>query len=371
MLLLSWTSLWFLLCTICLAGPSSNHNSRYGLEMLQRRQKDRESTPSTIFDEPSAATATEVTPKDSATPAASASNSKKTSAATKTSAAPKTSAAKTTSASNNKQQSTKPTSLTPSPSRSTKSASSSSDPSSSVTSSSSSSSSASASNSLTSSLTSPLSSSNIPQPTSIFAPQPQTVNHISVGGIVAGVVLGFAVLIGTAWIAIAKWRENRRLRARSGDDEAKHEPTGVGSDGHCASSQDSLLAEGHPVLAPNGLRLQSPSPLPRTEGQSFVSPYHGSLTSQTPQNLLPAIHPVHVKDLPELPHAEHHFPTPLGSHPTITQMQSPYVAMSPAGPQQDGSVSAEPLPNTNVSSPVYASLSLSAHQHSPPLERSG
>jgi hypothetical protein len=326
---------------------------------LGRRKDDPNSAPSTTIDTPlPAKTADETedeTPKKSTTPTVKPSDSRKTEGPKTTSAEPKTSgppktsaAAKTTSAATTRKESAKPTSPTPSPTESTKKAASSSDSSVFATSMTSPSASTPASSAF---LTSFLTSTGVPQPTSILAQQPQATNRVSVGGIVAGVILGAAVLIGVAWIAFAKWRENRRHRAHFGDDEAKHGFSAAGADDHYSSSHESLLAGGKLVRDSDGLRLQSLSS-PRVGAQSFVSSHH-SPTPQVPQDVLPTVSPVEAKSLPGLPTSEHQFSTALGSHPVIAEMRSPYVGMLPAGQQAGGSAARKPLPQINVSSPVH------------------
>ena len=360
---------------MCMMGTLGGVDRPSTFKALERRKEDPKSAPSTTIDKPlPAKTADETadeTPKKSATPTAKPSDSrktteepKKTSAEPKTSAPPKTSAAaKTTSAATTRKESAKPTSPTPSPSESTKKPASSSDSSVSVTSTTSLSVSTPASSA---SSTSSLTSTDVPQPTSILAQQPQAANRVSVGGIVAGVILGAAVLIGVAWIAFAKWRENKRHRAHFGDDEAKHGFSAVGTDGHYSSSHDSLLAGGKLVRGSDGLRLQSLSS-PRVGAQSFVSSYH-SPTSQVPQDVLPAVSPIEAKSLPDPPTSEHQFSAALGSHPIIAEMPSSYVGMLPAGQQAGSSAARKPLPQINVSSPVHDQRHPSLSQQSPAVE---
>ncbi|KAF7514122.1 hypothetical protein GJ744_004447 [Endocarpon pusillum] len=381
MRLLSWTALYlfsFVLCGLCMMGTLEGVDRPSTFKALERRQEDPKSAPSTTIDEPLPAKTADETPKKSATPTVKPSDSrktteepKKTSAEPKTSARPKTStAAITTSAATTRKESAKPTSPTPSPTESTKKAASSSDSSvfaTSLTSPSPSPSTPASSASSTSSSTSSLTSTDVPQPTSILAQQPQAANRVSVGGIVAGVILGAAVLIGMAWIAVAKWRENKRRRAHFGDDEAKHGFSAAGADDHYSSSHDSLLAGGKRVRDPDGLRLQSLSS-PRVGAQSFVSSYP-SPTPQVPQDVLPTTSPImEAKSLPGLPTSAHQFSTPLGSHPVIAEMPSPYVGMLPAGQQAGGSAARKPLPQINVSSPVHDQRHPSLSRQSPAVE---
>lgn len=351
MRLLSWTSLCMLssvLCTNCLAQASCDLVNSYAiqrLDRLERRQDDSEDAPSTILKNPvPAATTVDGNPRSSATPAPKKSSSGKTSATGKTSAAGKTSVAGKTSAAPTR------TSAPTTKQQSTSSRPESSQESTSLT----------TTSSLTSSRSSSTSSTNIPQPTSILSPQPQSASHVSIGGIVAGVILGAAVLGGMAWIALAKWRENRRHRAQFGDDESKHGFAAAGAGGHFLSSQDSLLAGGKPAKAANGLRLKALSPSSRAH--SFISSLHNRPTSQIPQDVLPPPSPAEHKGLPELPRAEHQFSTPLGSHPHIAELPSPQGVLPPAGPLVGRSVQRKPLPQVNHASPVRAQRSPSAYQ---------
>ncbi|ERF75934.1 hypothetical protein EPUS_01300 [Endocarpon pusillum Z07020] len=360
---------------MCMMGTLGGVDRPSTFKALERRKEDPKSAPSATIGKPlPAKTADETedeTPKKSATPTVKPSDSrkttqepKKTSAEPETSAPPKTSAAtKTTSAATTRKESAKPTSRTPSPTESTKKAASSSESSVFATSMTSPSAFIPASSASSTSL---LTSTDVPQPTPILAQQPQAANRVSVGGIVAGVILGAAVLIGMAWIAVAKWRENRRHRAHFGDDEAKHGLSAAGADDHYSSSHDSLLAGGKLVRDSDGLRLQSLSS-PRVGAQSFVSSYH-SPTSQVPQDVLPTISPIEAKSLPGLPTSEHQFSTALGSHPIIAGMPSPRIGMLPAGQQAGGSAARKPLPQINVSSPVHDQRHPSLSQQSPAVE---
>ncbi len=387
MRLLSWTALYllsFVLCATCMKGTLGGVDSPSTFKALGRRQEDRKNAPSKTTDKPLPAETADKTedktddeeedeiedetPRKTATPTAKPSDSKKTpdepkktSTDPKTSTPPKTSAAaKSTSAATTRKENAKPASPTPSPSESPEKAASSSDSSVSVIST------TSLSASTPPSSTSSLTSTDVPQATSILAPQPQAASRVSVGGVVAGVILGAAVLIGIAWIAFAKWRENKRHHAPLGDDEAKHCFTPAGANDHYSSSHDSLIAGGKLVRDSDGLRSQSLSSS-RVGTQNFVSPYH-SPTRQVPQDVLPTVRPTQDKGLPGLPTSEHRFSTALGSHPTIAEMPSPYVGMLSAGQQAELSTGRTPLPRINISSPMHGQSYLPMSQQRPAVE---
>jgi hypothetical protein len=374
MRLLSWTSFWILstlLCVTCLAEPFSDRDSNIVVNVLDERQTGRENRPSTTLATPAA----KPTDKDaegdgdeentlSATRTAKPSRPVKTSEAAKTSAIAKPSSAATT-----KKSSDKTTTPTSSPSESTEEATTRSESSTSTplkspspTSSPTSSTSASSTSST---------STNVPQPTSTLRPQPQSANKVSVGGIAAGVVLGAAVFVGIVWIAFAKWRENKRRRNQFGDAEAKGGFPDPGADGHYSSSQDSLLAGagGKPSGRSNGLRMQALSPSSRAH--SFVSSYPERPGSHVPQDVLPPTSPTQYKNLPQLPEAEPQFSTPLGSHPHIAEMPSPYSALLLADLQAGRSVPRKPLPQINAFSPVNGERGPQVHQQRPTVELPG
>lgn len=382
MRLLSWSLLWLLsvvLSVTCLADLSSDPD-RDHVDLLERRQSGRESRPSAVTSAPAAAKTTTKEPKDSdegeeeeettrrVTSTAKPSKPAKTSEAAKTSAAAKsTSAAPPTKTSDK-------TTPKPSPSKSTEDATTltTSKPSSSTP----------TLPSLASTPSTSSTSADAPQPTSILQSQPQSSKKVSVGGIAAGVVLGAAALIGIVWIALAKWRENKRRRNQFSDAEAKRGFTDAGTDDLYPSSQDSLLAgagagvrrgkqSGH-VKQKNGLRMQALSPLSRA--QSFVSSYPDRdrrgvhaipqdvlSSSSSPSPPQPPLSPTaQYKNLPQLPRqAGPQFSNPLGSHPQVAEMPSPSPydggggsgaggALHPAGLQAGRAVPRKPIAQVNA-----------------------
>lgn len=355
MRLLSWTSLCMLssvLCATCVVECSGDLQSADGLNVLERRQKDAKSAPTAVLEDSSAAATTDDPPKPTKAQHGEPKNSRKPSAAPKTSpAAQPTSTAKT------KGTSARPTSPSPSSSDSTEKVSSVSDSSTSLTSISSSSASTSPSSST---------STDASQSTSSAGPEPQSGSQVSVGGIIAGVILGAAVLVGVSWIAIAKWRENRRRRAHSGDDEAKPGFAGATADGRDSPSQDSLLGERRPLGGSNGLVLQSLSPPSRASG--FGPSFHERHGSRIPQDVLPTFVPEQDEGVALLPPGQSPFPSPPGRYPDTSDRQSPYDEMIPTGQQASQSVSREALPQLSYSSPLGAQWRQSAHQRSQAAE---
>jgi hypothetical protein len=367
MRLFSWTGLCVLssvLCTTCLAGAPGDPDSHQALKLLERQKSDSKNDRTTIVADAVPTLAAE--DEESATTTAKKSNRPKTSATAKISAAPKTTAAaKTTSAATTKPKSTKTTSPKSSSSESSAKESSNTDSSTSITSKSSS-----PTPTASSTRASSTSSTNVPQETAILAPQPETAGRVNIGGIVAGVILGAAVVIGIAWIAIAKWRENKRHRAQYGDEESKRGFASGAAGGHYSSSQDSLLAGGKLAGGPNGLRLKALSPVARAH--SFVSSFHQEPGSRIPQDVLPSpTSPGQAKSLPQLPHGEHQFLTPLGSHPITAELPPPDGAMPSAGLQAGRSVQRKPLPQINVLGPLHAQRSPPAYQQVPSAELPG
>jgi hypothetical protein len=348
---LSWTSLCILssvLCATCVVECSGDLQSANGLNVLERRQKDAKSAPTAVLEDSSAAATTDDPPKPTKVQNDEPKNSRKTSAAPETSpAAQPTSTAKT------KGTSAKPTSPSPSSSDSTEKSDSSTSP---------------TSISSSSASTSPSSSTSTDasQSTSSAEPEPQSGSQVSVGGIIAGIILGAGSLVGASWIAIAKWRENRRRRAHSGDDEAKPGFAGATADGRDSPCQDSLLGERKPLGGSNGLVLQSLSPPSRASG--FGRSFHERRGSRIPQDVLPPFVPEQDEDVTQLPPGQSPFSSPPGWYSDTSEWQSPYDEMIPTGLQASQSVSREALPQVSYSSPLGAQWRQSAHQLSQAAE---
>jgi hypothetical protein len=146
------------------------------------------------------------------------------------------------------------------------------------------------------------------------APDSTSKNKVNSGAIAAGVVLGTAVLAGILWIVIAKWRDTKKKRAASNDEEE----TKGGVEGE-VDVADAINDEATDQVDPQ-------------RSLSFVATPNLRPDSQIPQDVLPTASPSQDGEFVDMPLDEPP-QSAYDSDSELGEMQQPYDATLPPGLQ--------------------------------------